>query len=60
MKNLPAILGGEKLFPNGPYSGVPDNPLIFENLRKAFHDGTWSGYDTGHVNTLEKTLTNLF
>jgi perosamine synthetase len=60
MKNLPAILGGEKLFPNGPYSGVPDNPLIFENLRKAFHDCTWSGYDTGHVNTLEKTLTSLF
>lgn len=60
MKNLPAILGGERLFPNGPPSGVPDSPLIFENLRKAFLEGSWSGYDTGHVTALEETLANLF
>lgn len=59
MKDLPAILGGEKLFPSGPPSGVPDNPLIFENLHKAFQEGTWSGYDTGHVSLLEKNLASL-
>lgn len=60
MKNLPAILGGERLFPNGPPSGVPDSPLIFENMHKAFLEGSWSGYDTGHVTALEETLANLF
>lgn len=59
MSDLPAILGGEKLFPSGPPSGVPTDPQIFASLQNAFQEGTWSGYDTGHIQSLEKLLGKL-
>lgn len=54
--DLPAILGGEPMFPQGP----PDWPLFDEAvaaaLERAIRDGTWGKYDGGHVERLTERL----
>lgn len=57
--DLPAILGGAPVRPQGP----PDWPLtdeaILEALHEAYRDGSWGRYHGGHVARLEQRLAQI-
>jgi dTDP-4-amino-4,6-dideoxygalactose transaminase len=54
--DLPALLGGATIRPEGP----PDWPLpdedVLRALQAAYHDGSWGKYHGGHVERLEQRL----
>ncbi len=54
--NIPAILGGNPEFPEGP----PDWPLpdeeILQSLTEAFHDGSWGKYQGINCDTLKSAI----
>lgn len=54
--DLPALLGGEPLFPQGP----PEWPLPDESVRlaleNAYREGRWGKYDGGLVDRLQQRL----
>ncbi|MFO0865194.1 MAG: DegT/DnrJ/EryC1/StrS family aminotransferase [Gemmataceae bacterium] len=53
---LPAYLGGEPAFPEGPPSWPVADPEIEEALRQAYADGSWGKYHGPHVPRLEETI----
>jgi perosamine synthetase len=57
---LPAILGGEAIRPQGP----PDWPIADESIlaamQSAYHDGSWGRYHGGHVARLEQRLSDTY
>lgn len=56
--DLPAILGGRPVRPQGP----PDWPMPDEDVQRAlqaaYHDGSWGKYHGGRVERLEKRLAD--
>jgi perosamine synthetase len=57
---LPAILGGEAIRPQGP----PDWPIADESIlaamQSAYRDGSWGRYHGGHVAALEQRLAGMY
>lgn len=54
--NLPALLGGRPLRPQGPpVWPVPDDDVLAA-LTAAYRDGSWGKYQGGHVERLEERL----
>jgi len=55
---LPAILGGRPVRPQGP----PDWPIpdedIWQALQATYRDGSWGKYQGGNVERLENRLAN--
>ncbi len=55
--DLPALLGGEPIRPQGP----PDWPIADDAVREAmlsaYRDGSWGRYHGGHVERLEARLS---
>ncbi len=56
MSDLPAVLGGSPVRPQGAPSWPCHDPLVFEALQAAFQDGSWGKYHGGRVERLEKAL----
>jgi dTDP-4-amino-4,6-dideoxygalactose transaminase len=54
--DLPAILGGEPAFPEGPPEWPGYDQAVAGALEKAIRDGTWGKYDGGHVERLTERL----
>jgi dTDP-4-amino-4,6-dideoxygalactose transaminase len=55
-KNLPAILGGEPIRPQGPPEWPVADDAILEAMQAAWADGSWGRYHGGHVERLEERL----
>ncbi len=57
--DLPAILGGKPIRPQGP----PDWPIVDEAVREAmlsaYSDGSWGRYQGGHIARLEQRLAEM-
>ena len=54
--NLPAILGGTPIRPQGPPAWPPADPEIEEVLRQAYREGWWGKYQAGQSERLEAWL----
>src|SRR6266567_2522876 len=54
--NLPALLGGTPMRPQGPPMWPPADPEIFDVLQQAFRDGWWGRYQAGQGERLEAWL----
>jgi perosamine synthetase len=57
--NLPAILGGEPVRPQGPPDWPVADDSILDALRAAYRDGSWGRYHGGHVAQLERLLAEM-
>ncbi len=55
-KNLPGILGGEPIRPQGPPEWPIADNAVMEAMRAAWADGSWGRYHGGHVERLEERL----
>ena len=53
---LPAILGGEPLRPEGPPGWPLPDPEVMEALERAYRDGSWGQYRGQYVNQLRDEL----
>jgi dTDP-4-amino-4,6-dideoxygalactose transaminase len=53
---LPALLGGPPVRPQGPPDWPTADPAVLEALRAAHADGWWGRYDGGGVRRLEERL----
>lgn len=58
MYDLPAILGGPPVRPQGPPAWPPFDPDVLAALQSAHADGSWGKYHGGHVEKLEQELRN--
>jgi dTDP-4-amino-4,6-dideoxygalactose transaminase len=58
--DLPAILGGRPVFPDGPPAWPPAWPEVKAALDAAFADGSWGQYHGPHVRRLEGRLCGYF
>lgn len=56
MADLPAILGGAPVRPEGPPDWPFFNADVVQAVQAALHDGSWGKYDGGHVERLEAAL----
>ena len=56
--NLPAILGGVPIRPQGPPGWPIADPEIHEVLQQAFREGWWGMYQAGQCQRLEDWLRN--
>jgi perosamine synthetase len=56
MSNLPAILGGAPLRPQGPSAWPLPDPEILAVMQQAFADGWWGQYKAGQSERLEAWL----
>jgi dTDP-4-amino-4,6-dideoxygalactose transaminase len=54
--NLPALLGGAPIRPQGPPAWPPADPEILEVLQQAYRDGWWGKYQAGQSERLEALL----
>jgi perosamine synthetase len=54
--NLPALMGGAPIRPQGPPAWPPADPEILEVLQKAYRDGWWGKYQAGQSERLEAWL----
>src|ERR1019366_9286492 len=54
--NLPAILGGTPIRPQGPPSWPMPDPEIYEVLQQAYREGWWGKYQAGQCERLETWL----
>ena len=57
--DLPAILGGAPLLPQGPPDWPPPDDGVRLALEAAFADGSWGKYCGGNVERLEAALARL-
>jgi perosamine synthetase len=58
--DLPAILGGRPVFPDGPPAWPPAWPEVKAALDAAVADGSWGQYHGPHVRRLEDRLCAYF
>jgi dTDP-4-amino-4,6-dideoxygalactose transaminase len=56
MDGLPALLGGEPIRPGGPPDWPPPDEAVRAALERAWRDGSWGRYTSGHVQQLEERL----
>jgi dTDP-4-amino-4,6-dideoxygalactose transaminase len=54
--DLPVILGGRPLRPEGPPDWPPSDESVRAALEEAWRAGSWGKYDGGHVRRLEERL----
>src|SRR5690242_15588273 len=54
--DLPAILGGASVRPQGPPDWPITDDAVLEALHTAYADGSWGRYHGGHVEQLEERL----
>jgi len=57
--DLPAVLGGTPIRPQGPPGWPPDDPAIVEVLQRAADDGSWGHYHGPHSEALAESLAAL-
>jgi perosamine synthetase len=57
--DLPALLGGRRVRPEGPPDWPPADPDVLEALRAAHADGSWGKYLGPHVPRLEGLLAGF-
>ena len=57
--DLPALLGGPPVRPEGPPDWPPPDAAVAEALRAACGDGSWGKYQGGHVERLERRLADM-
>ena len=57
--DLPAVLGGQPLRPQGPPRWPPDDPAITQVLHQAAADGSWGRYHGEHSQALAEQLAQL-
>jgi dTDP-4-amino-4,6-dideoxygalactose transaminase len=57
--DLPALLGGPPIRPQGPPDWPPADDAVAEALRAAWRDGSWGKYQGGHVERLERRLAEM-
>jgi dTDP-4-amino-4,6-dideoxygalactose transaminase len=55
--DLPALLGGRPLRPQGPPTWPPADEAVLAALTRAFADGSWGQYHGGNVERLENRLS---
>jgi dTDP-4-amino-4,6-dideoxygalactose transaminase len=55
---LPALLGGPPVRPEGPPDWPPPDPAVAEAVAAALRDGSWGKYSGGHVDRLEQRLAH--
>jgi len=60
MSDLPALLGGTPVRPQGPPPWPPADCEVLEAMQRAYHDGTWGVYHGPHCAALEQTLREYF
>jgi perosamine synthetase len=53
---LPALVGGTPVRPQGPPAWPPPDPEILEALEAAYKDGSWGTYHGGRCDLLEEAL----
>lgn len=58
--NLPALLGGPPVIPDGPPPWPLSDEDVFAALRTAYQDGSWGMYHGGNVRRLEERLAGYF
>ncbi|HVV98772.1 MAG TPA: DegT/DnrJ/EryC1/StrS family aminotransferase [Planctomycetaceae bacterium] len=56
---LPALLGGKPVRPEGPHEWPLRDPAVERALAQAFADGSWGKYHGGHVDRLCAALCEL-
>src|SRR4051812_176796 len=56
---LPALLGGPPIRPEGPPDWPPPDAAVTEAVTAALRDGSWGKYCGGHVDRLEQQLTRM-
>src|SRR5262245_29063161 len=56
MSDLPAILGGDPVRPDGPPDWPGGDPDVSAAVNAALADGSWGKYDGPHVTRLEADL----
>jgi perosamine synthetase len=54
--DLPALLGGPAVRPQGPSAWPPPDDDVLQALQAAYHDGSWGKYHGGNVPQLEEQL----
>jgi dTDP-4-amino-4,6-dideoxygalactose transaminase len=57
--DLPALLGGEPVRPDGPPDWPPPDEAVRAALESAFRDGSWGKYSGGNVERLERRLCEM-
>jgi len=57
--DIPAVLGGPPLRPQGPPGWPPNDPAIIEVLHQAATDGSWGRYHGPHSEALVEQLAAL-
>ncbi|HTU88464.1 MAG TPA: aminotransferase class V-fold PLP-dependent enzyme [Gemmataceae bacterium] len=57
--DLPAILGGAPICPQGPPDWPSADEAVLEAMRRAYDDGSWGRYQGGHVARLERRLAEM-
>ncbi len=57
--DLPALLGGTPIRPQGPPDWPPADEAVGEALQAAWRDGSWGKYQGGHVERLERRLADM-
>jgi dTDP-4-amino-4,6-dideoxygalactose transaminase len=53
---MPALLGGRPVRPQGPPDWPAPDDAVFAAVAAALRDGSWGKYDGGHVKRLEERL----
>ncbi len=53
---LPALLGGAPVWPQGPPAWPPADSEVLEALQAAYHDRSWGSYHGGRCAELEEAL----
>jgi dTDP-4-amino-4,6-dideoxygalactose transaminase len=59
VNDLPALLGGEPVRPQGPPDWPLPDPEVAAAIEDAIRDGSWGRYDGGHVERLEQELAQF-
>jgi perosamine synthetase len=59
MSDIPALLGGEAVRPQGPPEWPGHDPEIAAAAHAALADGSWGRYDGPHIQRLEAALADL-
>ena len=57
--DLPALLGGSPLRPQGPPDWPAADEAVRAALQAAWRDGSWGKYQGGHVGRLERRLAEM-
>ncbi|MCE9606772.1 MAG: DegT/DnrJ/EryC1/StrS family aminotransferase [Planctomycetia bacterium] len=55
----PAIMGGERAFPEGPPAWPPPDEDVLAALQKAYRDGSWGRYEGPNLEALITALQEL-